>query len=68
MTINFFRFFKVAKWILIFLNNYSVSDSNPGFDFDSVSDSNSDSDFDSKSVFMNLDVFIFFILYLHSSK
>ena len=65
---------KSAKWLLIFLNDYSLSDSNSDFGFDSVSDSNSDSDSDSysdsdfKSVFMNLDMFIFFVLYLHSSK
>ena len=50
----------------------SKSDSNFDFGFDSVSDFNSDSDPDSdsdcKSVFMNLGVFILFILYLDSSK
>ena len=48
------------------LDYYSVSD----FDSNSVSDSNSDSDSDSdsSSVFMNLVNFIFFDLYLHSSK
>ena len=34
----------------------------------SESNSNSDSDSDSNSEFMNLDIFIFFISYLHSSK
>ena len=42
------------------IQNQILTDSN------SVSDSNSDSD--SNSGFMNLHIFIFFILYLHSSK
>ena len=39
-------------------------------DFDSTSNSDSDSYFESdfSSAFMNLDICIFFILYLHSSK
>ena len=37
-------------------------------DFDSGSDPESDSESDSSSVFMNLDIRIFFNLYLHSSK
>ena len=37
-------------------------------DFDSTSNSDSDSESDFSSVFMNLDICIFFILYLHSSK
>ena len=34
----------------------------------SESDSESESEFDSSSAFMNLDICIFFILHLHSSK
>ena len=37
-------------------------------DFDSVFESDSDCDSDFSSVFINLDICIFFILYLHSSK
>ena len=37
-------------------------------DFDSASESNSESESDFSLVFMNLDICIFFILYLHSSK
>ena len=37
-------------------------------DFDSASESNSESESDFSSVFMNLDICIFFLLYLHSSK
>ena len=49
--------------------NYAESDSNSEFDFNLVSsDSDSHSDSDSCSVFMNLVIFIFFDLYLHSSK
>ena len=48
------------------LDNYSVSDSNSDFSSNSVSDSDSDSDFSSAS--MHLVIFVFFILYLHSSK
>ena len=55
---------------------YSESESDFSFDinsvldFDSVSESDSDFEFESdfRSVFMNLDICIFFILYLHSSK
>ena len=55
---------------------YSESESDFSFDinsvldFDSVSESDSDSEFESdfSSMFMNLDICIFFILYLHSSK
>ena len=36
--------------------------------FDSSSESNSESESDYSSAFMNLDICIFFILYLHSSK
>ena len=35
---------------------------------ESGSESESQSEFDFSSVFMNLDICIFFILYLHSSK
>ena len=56
--------------------SYSKSESDSNFainslsDFDSASefDPESDSESDSSLVFMNLDVCIFFILYLHSSK
>ena len=43
---------------------------NSVLDFDSASESNSESQSESdlSSVFMNLDICIFFILYLHSSK
>ena len=37
-------------------------------DFDSGSESDSESESDFSSVFMNLDIFIFFILYFNSSK
>ena len=37
-------------------------------DFDSTSESGSESESDFSSVFMNLDICIFFTLYLHSSK
>ena len=53
---------------------YSESDSNfvinSVSDFNSASESDSDSEYESNfsSVFMNLDICIFFILYLHSSK
>ena len=52
------------------LDNYSVSDSNTDFSSNSMSDSNSDSDSysGSNSAFMKLVIFVFFILYLHSSK
>ena len=52
--------------------SYSESDSDFNFainsvsHFDSAFESESESDF--SSVFMNLDICIFFILYLHSSK
>ena len=39
----------------------------PNFDYSS-SESNSESESDFRSVFINLDICIFFILYLHSSK
>ena len=38
------------------------------FDYSSESYSESESESDFSSVFMNLDICIFFILYLHSSK
>ena len=51
---------------------YSESESDFSFAINSVSDfdptSNSESESDFSSVFMNLDICIFFILYLHSSK
>ena len=55
---------------------YSELKSEPDFsfainsvpDFDTASESDSKSDCDSSSVFMNLDICIFFTLYLHSSK
>ena len=37
-------------------------------DFDSASESNSESESDFSSVFMNLEISIFFTLYLHSSQ
>ena len=37
-------------------------------DFDSAFESDSECDFDSSLAFMNLDICIFFALYLHSSK
>ena len=37
-------------------------------DFDSLSESDSESESDFSSVFMNLDICIFLILYLHSSQ
>ena len=48
--------------------SYSESESDFSFAINSVSDSDSASEFDSSSAFMNLDICIFFILYLHSSK
>ena len=54
------------------INNYNYSESGSNFNFDSIlrSDSNSDCDCDCDStlVFLNSVIFIFFILYLHSSK
>ena len=55
---------------------YSESESdlsfanNSGSDFEPVSESNSnyESESDFSSVFMNLDIHVFFILYLHSFK
>ena len=53
---------------------YSESESDFSFainsvsDFDPTSNSESESESDFSSVFMNLDICIFFILYLHSSK
>ena len=50
--------------------SYSESELDSNFAIDSVSDfdSDSDSEFDSSLVFMNLDISIFFTLYLNSSK
>ena len=51
-------------------NSESELDSNSAInsvsDFDYVSESDSESDF--SLAFMNLDICIFFVLYLHSSK
>ena len=52
---------------------YSESELDFNFTINSVSDfdyasKSSDSEFDSSSAFMNLDICIFFTLYLHSSK
>ena len=53
---------------------YSKSESDFSFainsasDFESASESDSESESDFSSVFMNLEICIFFILYLHSSK
>ena len=52
--------------------SYSESELDSNFAISSVSyfdsASESDSEFDSSSVFMNLDICIFFTLYFHSSK
>ena len=52
------------------LNNYSVLEADSNLVINSVSDSDSDSDSESdfSSVFMNLEIRIFFILYLHFSQ
>ena len=50
----------------ICLDNYSVSDSSSDCSSNLVSGSGSDYDYN--STFMKLDIFVFFILYLHSSK
>ena len=49
---------------------YSESESDFSFvsDFDPTSNSESESESDFSSVFMNLDICIFFIFYLRSSK
>ena len=69
---NFFDLPKVSKM------NYSESESDFSFAINSVSDfdatsesgseSKSESEYGFSSVFMNLDICIFFTLYLHSSK
>ena len=69
---------KVSKnlWVKIIKTKMSYSESESDFnfainsvsDFHSASESNSESESDFSSVFMNLDICIFFILYLHSSK
>ena len=46
-------------------SNFAI---NSASNFDSSSESNSESESDYSSAFMNLDICIFFILYLHSSK
>ena len=61
-------------WVRIIKNKMSYSESELGSNFavnsvsDFDSDSESDSEFDSSLVFMNLDISIFFTLYLNSSK
>ena len=74
--------FKVSKKIIKIIRvkiinskmSYSESESDFSFAIDSVSDFDSDfeskcdSESDSSLVFMNLDICISFILYLHSSK
>ena len=64
----------VKTWVDIIESKMSYSESEPEFnlainlvsDFDSDSASDSDSDYSSAS--MNLLIFAFFVLYLHSSK
>ena len=70
--------FKVSKnvWVKIIKSKMSYSESeldsnfaiNSASNFDSSSEFNSESESDFSSVFMNLDICIFLILYLHSSK
>ena len=54
--------------------NYSGSEPDFNFainsasNFDSFSESNSESESESSLVFMNVDIFILFILYLYSSQ
>ena len=70
--------FKVNKnvWVKMIKSKMSYSESESDFsfainsvsDFDSTSESGSESESDFSSVFMNLDICIFFTLYLHSSK
>ena len=63
-------------WVKFITNKMTYSESESDFsfainsvsDFDSASKSDSDTESDFSSVFMNLDICIFFILYLHSSK
>ena len=65
---NFFDLLKVIKM------TYSETESDFNFtinsasDFDATSEPGSESESDFSSVFMNLDICIFFTLYLHSSK
>ena len=71
--------FKVSKnvWVKIIKSKMSYSELEPdsnfainsasNFDYSS-SESNSESESDFSSVFINLDICIFFVLYLHSSK
>ena len=83
MTINFFHLYPRYSHLFVknisnkefaSKNNYPESDSNSESDsnleLDSNSDCHSDPDPDSdfSSVFMNLGIFIFLILYFHSSK
>ena len=77
---NFFGFPKVSKMTDFVFDLPKESESDFSFainslsDFDSASESDSDSESDSESqsdfssAFMNLDICIFFILYLYSSK
>ena len=64
--------FKVNEnvWVKIIKSKmtYSESESDFSFAINSASDFDSASESDFSSVFMNLDICIFFILYLHSSK
>ena len=72
----FFYLSKVSKnvWVKVIKSKmpYSESELVSNFAINSVSDFNTTSESESKSVsnsvFMNLDIYIFFTLYLHSSK
>ena len=46
-------------------SNFAI---NSASSFDSFSESNSESETDFSSVLMSLDIYLFFTLYLHSSK
>ena len=50
-------------------SNFAINSAS-NFDFfsESNSESESESESDFSSAFMNLDIYVFFILYLHSSK
>ena len=65
MTI-FLNYYFFSLVFFACLGHYLMSDFDSNWESDSNSDSDSDSD--SSSVFMNLVNFIFFDLYLHSSK
>ena len=60
----------VKTWVKMMESKmiYSESESDSNFAFNLLSDSSSDSEPDSNSVLMNLVIFFFFTLYLHSSK